>query len=1129
LKKPENHISINLANLAKNIIRPMLSDKFYPTPLPDLLQIILNQYDRSKSIFGIPGSLFFRPHDSDPFRLKRYGKLLETPIGVAAGPQTQLSKNIVVAWLTGARFIELKTIQTLDELEVSKPCIDMQDEGYNCEWSQELKVKQSFEQYLDAWILIHILKDKLAIGKPHEPGFIFNMSLGYNLEGILSENVQWFLDKMQDSSTELLEKLRALKPLYPRIDKLKISSKISDNVTISTMHGCPPEEIESIGTYMLEIRKLHTSIKLNPTLLGKEDLNKIMHNSGFKIKIPDLAFEHDPKYADALSFMSNLGEVANTNNLDFGIKLTNTLESINHKDVFSPAEKMMYMSGRALHPVSVSIAAKTQRDFAGRFSISFSGGANAWNIADLVACGLNPVTVCTDLLKPGGYGRLHQYMEELTKAFNREKADSIADFILKRAGDSGPDVFSASLSNLEKYAKEVLADSNYKKTGFLEPSIKMKRPLHWFDCIHAPCEGTCPTNQDIPFYNYYTSDGDFKKAAGVILQTNPFPRTTGMICDHLCQLKCTRINYEHAVLIREIKRFVAEEAIGDFRHDEKAKKHGAANKKVSIIGAGPSGLSCAYFLAKAGFSVHVYESKTHPGGMLASGIPSFRLTTYALENDIKLVEAFGVKLHHGQEADRELFDKLRRESDYIYIAAGAQRSAKLLIEGINANGVIDPLIFLEGLKEGNTPDIGENIVIIGGGNTAMDVARTAFRLIGKNGKVSILYRRTISEMPADMGEINAVINEGIEIIELVSPVKINQRNGRIYSITCLKMKQGPSDESGRPRPVIIPGSEFNIETDTIIPAVGQELAFDFGDANTISTNPGSYQTRIPGVFIGGDAMRGASTAINAIGDGRKVAQEILDIEKIAFSTKPENTRMPKDLSWHAEQRSKRMKPVQTRETPLDARKNFRLVSATISEAEARYEASRCLLCDEVCNICTTVCPNLAFHCYETEPLVTHLQKLVKKNGTWEIEKDKLFKVAQQYQILHIADWCNNCGNCNTFCPSLDAPYKIKPHLFLSEKAYKNEDEGFWFEINNGHNTLHRKINGQAFKLTEKNKYLIYEFKNNQILLDKTDLQILNHKIKETCIKEIDLHEAAGMFVILNGAVSFFTRKVSNAD
>lgn len=1098
----------------------MFTDHFYPTPLPELLQIILNQYKRHKRIFGIPENLFFRPQASDVFRTERFGQLLETPIGVAAGPHTQLSQNIVAAWLTGARFIELKTIQTLDELKVSKPCIDMQDEGYNCEWSQELKVKESFHQYLDAWILIHILKHELGIGSHNERGFIFNMSVGYDLKGILQDNVQWFLSKMQDATDELRQKKEQIQNSYPAINKLNISPKLSDNVTLSTMHGCPPDEIEQIGNYLLTEKLLHTSIKLNPTLPGKDALHQILGNSGFPTQVPNQAFQHDLKYDDALQIISRLYETATINDLHFGVKLTNTLESLNHKSVFPPQEKMMYMSGRALHPVSVAVAHKLRKDFSGKLDISFCGGAQAFNISSLLACGLSPVTVCSDLLKPGGYGRMKQYLDEIVLDFNALNVNNIHDYILAKSGNATQKIHKAALANLEQYAKDVLEDKQYKKTGFFEPDIKTSRPLDWFDCIHAPCEDTCPTHQDIPLYNYYTARGDFENANRVIRQTNPFPRTTGMICDHLCQLKCTRINYDHPVLIREIKRFVAEKTSSQDHNSRHSGDFEMKNRKVAIIGAGPSGLSCAYFLAQAGFQVEVYETKSRPGGMISSGIPAFRLTDEALANDVEAIRKLGVVVHHNIEIDRLKFNELRQNNAYIYLAVGAQRSAKLNIKGIQAESVIDPLVFLENLKNNVPVALGERVIIIGGGNTAMDVARTAYRLVGDHGQVIIIYRRTIREMPADKGEIQAVLDEGIKIMQLVAPIRVNTAHGKVVSLSCMRMELSQHDESGRPRPIPIPGSEFEIRADTIIPAVGQELAIDFCDLNLLRTKPGSYETQIPNVFIGGDAWRGASTAINAIGDGRKAAQEIIDREQISFKTKPENLKASLDVNHHMTMRAKRMKAVRTSETSLADRKNFNLVSSTISESQAVYEASRCLLCDEVCNICVTVCPNLAFHSFDVEPKTYNLQKLVHRAGQWQLAEDKPFAISQPHQILHIADWCNHCGNCTTFCPSAGAPYKIKPHLFLNRNAFEKENDGFWFEPRKDTHILHYRHDGQIFRLTALREILIFESDIERITLNINTLNIIDYEVGTSQAVEISLETAAKMLIILQGARSF---------
>ncbi len=1071
-----------------------MTDKFTPTPLKQLLQIILKEFNTKKSIFGIYEELFFIPDEKDTFRSKRFGQLLETPIGVAAGPHTQLSQNIIAAWLTGARYIELKTVQTLDELDVSKPCINMQDEGYNCEWSQELKLHQSFDEYLNAWILIHILKDFLNIGSKNEAGFIFNMSAGYDLAGIMKENVQEFFDKMNDASAELKQKIEEIKAVYPDVVNLNINPKITDNITLSTMHGCPPDEIEQIAEYLITERKLHTTVKLNPTLLGKEGLQEIIKNSGFKTEVPDEAFEHDVKYADALGFIKRLSDKAKQNNVFFGLKLTNTLESVNNKTNFPEKEKMMYASGKVLHPISINVARMLQNDFGGSLDISFSGGADAFNIAEITNCGLYPVTVSSDLLKPGGYGRLQQYIENLRNANSSLSKEN-------------------KLIVLNDYADKVKTDKKYKKETLKDPSIKTPVPLGKFDCTFAPCELTCPTNQGIPSYMYFTAKGEFEKAYEVINETNPFPNATGMVCDHTCQIKCTRINYDNSLRIRDIKRFVTEYhnehlnseiCVADSFREEESKK-----LKVAVIGAGPSGLSAAYFLNKAGFEVDVYEAKEKAGGMVSAAIPKFRLGDDAVDIDINQIEEEGVKIHYGEKVDGAKFEELRANADYVYIGVGAQDAVKFMIKGDNAEGLLDPLEFLYKAKDGKIKNFGKKVAIIGGGNTAMDAARTAYRLVGENGKVSILYRRTIEQMPAEYQEIKDVLTEGIEIKELVNPVKINSENGKIVSVTCRKMKLGEKDASGRARPVEIPNSDFDFEIDTLIPAIGQQLAVDFAEEKLLKTEENEYETKIPNVFIGGDAKRNASTLIKAVGDGRKAAQKIIDKAGIRFNTKTNSFvgRKSHSVKELMLKKTKRIPGIPVKETDLNDRKNFKLVTAGLTEKEAIKEASRCLLCDEVCNICTTLCPNLALQHYEIEPIKYKLQKI--ENG--RIIEDGIFEVNQKSQIIHIADWCNMCGNCATFCPTSRAPYKEKSHLYLSKTTFATEKDGCFYDRKN--KTLLAKESGFDFGLTEKEDFYLYQSDNLIAKLDRKTLEILEYTGAEN--EDYDLRKAAEMSIIFN--------------
>lgn len=1072
-----------------------MSDKFSPIPAKQLLEIILNELETSKSVFGYPTELFYNPNP-DRLPASIFGHRIDTPVGVAAGPHTQLAHNIVVAWLMGARYIELKTIQTLDELEIAKPCIDMQDEGYNCEWSQELKVEQSFMEYLKAWVIIHVLNHRLQLGS--KPNMVFNMSVGYNLEGIKKPNVQWFLDKMNNAADELAQMVAELKAIYPSIANIDISPKLSDNITLSTMHGCPANEIEDIARYLLTERKLHTLVKLNPTLLGSSELREILNGKlRFKTNVPDIAFEHDLKYPDALKIIKALTADAERNNLTFGVKLTNTLESVNNKHVFPSNVDMMYMSGRALHPISINLAQKLQNEFKGELIMSFSAGVDAFNVTKVMGCGFKTVTVSSDLLKPGGYGRLKQYIDNLKETFGN-------DNISWPTGNE-------ALENLNAYAKQVLDDERYRNTHFREPSIKTNRKLDYFDCIAAPCEDTCATNQEIPSYLHYASEGNYSKALEVILRTNPFPNTTGMVCDHLCQNKCTRINYDSSIQIRDVKRFIAENA------DIKPSAPHPNGLKACIIGAGPSGLSCAFYLALQGFKVDVFESKSKAGGMVRYAIPGFRLTDEAMDKDISRIVQLGVSITYNHKVNRDEFSKFKNEYDYVYISAGAQKSAPFQIDGVESEGVIDPLTFLIGVKRGEIKAIGKHVVIIGGGNTAMDAARTAHRLVGTDGKVSIVYRRTVNEMPADEGEIKAVIAEGVEIIELAGPEKIIAENGKVKALLCSKMKLEGFDSKGRPKPVKVDGSEFQIECNVIIPAIGQALDIDFVPTELLKADTRTYKTLMGNVYIGGDALRGAATAIKAIGDGRKAAEQMITnsgLTKIQSSI-PHKKHSYRELMI---KRTERKYGYAHKEPSAELSRTFNLVSETPDMQTITNESSRCLHCDEVCSICTTVCPNLANFAFTVKPVRYRLEKvLVGSDGTTEIQPDFTFEVKQAIQILNIANYCNECGNCSTFCPTQGAPYMDKPKFHLTTKSFNENDEGYMLSQLKDRNILIFKQKGGIKTLSETFDEYIYETDHVYARFEKHSFKLKEAKALTPCVRQIQFQHAAEMSVILEGA------------
>lgn len=1048
----------------------MHTDRFTPLDAATLLRWM--QHDLpNKQLFGIDRELFFMPKPDDPFRMERYGKVLETPLGVAAGPHTQLAQNILSAWLCGARYIELKTVQVLDELNVAKPCIDMADEGYNCEWSQELKLDQSFEEYLKAFVLLYVLRDMLNLPVEAEPGkgpgFIFNMSAGYNLEGIKSPAVQRFLDRMENAEEDVKRIKAGLAPLYPAIEKMPIPARLSDNLTVSTMHGCPPDEVESIGRYFITERKYNTTIKLNPTLLGPERLRDILNTQlGYDVCVPDEAFGHDLKYNDGVAIIRNLAAAAETAGVAFGLKLTNTLETANEKQNLPRSEGMVYMSGRSLHPISINLAERLQQEFDGKLDIAFSAGVDTFNVADTLACGLRPITMSSDILKPGGYGRLHQYLDTLRAEMRKAGAHTIAEWEKSRSPIAG----NPGFANLVSYAAAVLGKrSRYHKERFPYVSVKTERPLPRFDCAAAPCMSGCPAEQDIPRYLDAVARGDFELAWRVITATNPFPNVQGMACNHQCQSRCTRINYDKPLMIREVKRFVAEKMA------EAASSVPAAQtgKRAAVIGAGPAGLSCARFLSAQGVEVHLYEEKPVLGGMAGDAIPAFRLTGDSLRRDIDAILKLGVRLHKDTPVDAALFDTLAEENDAVYIAVGAQESLPLGIPGEDAAGVLDQLSFLSAVRRCEPTGIGSHAVVIGAGNSAMDCARAARRLVGENGSVTIAYRRTRKEMPADIEEIEAALDEGVRIVELCAPEEVLADGGRVSGLRCRRMRLVPDPDGGRPRPV--PTDEtFTLGADTLIVSIGQRVKASFlPDAMTLKADPHTSQTSLPNVFAGGDAVRGAATLINAVADGRHAAETILarlGLSAQAATATPSDERRPDLDGLRIRQATRVMGPALPERSPED-RLDFDPAIRTLTEEEAMDESRRCLQCDLVCNVCTTVCPNRANIALLSLPMPHPVQVAVRDGDGVRVETLSNRRLEQSYQIVNIADACNECGNCATFCPSAGAPYRDKPRIHLSRESFDNAPDGYRLA---SPSRLEGKRGGKAFSLAAEKDGFVFE-------------------------------------------------------
>ena len=857
-----------------------MSDRFRPLSLHQLTSWIADELSAKDSMFGMPRELGFSPHAGDPFRTEVYGQVLETPLGVAAGPHSQLAQNIIVAWLCGARFIELKTVQTLDNLEISKPCIDMQDEGYNVEWSQELAIEESFREYLHAWVLIHALHRKFSFPGA-SPGIIFNLSVGYNLEGIRQPNMQNYLDRVADAGDELRRCVDVVAQRFPEVRDVEVPSRLSDNVTLSTMHGCPPGEISAISEYLLRERGLHTSVKLNPTLLGAERVRGILNDTleFSDIEVPDEAFAHDLVLEDGLSLIEGLQATAGEAGLEFGVKLTNTLEVRNHRRVFSPAEKTMYLSGRPLHALTVSLAHVLAEALGDPPMMSFSGGADAANTPALLRCGMRTVTVCSDLLKPGGYLRFGQYLENIEGAMAAAGAPDLGTFIRSGSPESTT-VAAAAAKNLELYAAATVSDTAYRSATFDRRHTKTPRKLSLFDCVIAPCTDICDVDQKVPDYMRRVRDGDIEGAASITRADNPLASILGRTCHHPCEPVCLRTHMDHPLAIREIKRFITdhETAAGE---DRRGRSQGPP---VAVVGGGPCGLAAATFLARAGRSVTVFEARPASGGMVSATIPDYRAAHHAVERDLELVRRLGVDFRYGQDVGATVSLGSLRDEGFaaIVIAVGARRGRPLGIEGENAAGVLDGLDFLRAARTGDAPPLGRRIGIIGGGDVAMDCARTARRL--SDGEVTVYYRRTRNEMPAQEEELNDLLDEGGRLVELAAPRALVSDGGRLLRVGMSKMRLGEADASGRRRPEVVPGADFEVELDTLIVAIGQLPDLSVFGEEDVALNHAGYvevdsetlETSLEGVFAGGDIIGdGPSNIVKAAGDGRKIAEAIL--------------------------------------------------------------------------------------------------------------------------------------------------------------------------------------------------------------------------------------------------------------
>jgi NADH-quinone oxidoreductase subunit F len=528
------------------------------------------------------------------------------------------------------------------------------------------------------------------------------------------------------------------------------------------------------------------------------------------------------------------------------------------------------------------------------------------------------------------------------------KLERLANLIRKTAlcglGQAAP---NPVLTTLRYFKNEYDAHVKYKKC----PAVVCK------GIISSPCQHACFLGgSGVPSYIGLIAQGNIDKAVKILNKENPLPIICGRVCHHPCESKCRRGAVDKPIAIRELKRFLTDYAMENKIENQIVPK-GQKEKRVAVIGSGPSGLTCAYYLAMEGYKVTIFEKLPVAGGMLAVAIPEYRLPKDLLKYEISNILKIGIEIKLNTSVGKDIkFDDLKKQFDAIFIATGAHKGLKLGIPGEDSKGVIDAVELLREINLGQKIDIGDKVVVIGGGNAAIDAVRTINRL-GK--KVQLLYRRTKNEMPAWHEEVDEAIHEGIDIQFLTAPVKVISENGKVKALECIRMELGDIDKSGRRRPVPKEGSEFTIEVDTIVPAISQEPDKEMFSAinelklskwNTVEVDSETLFTGQQGVFAGGDAVLGPKTVTEAMSHG-KIAAEMIDkylsgreMIRVYEVTKPA---LDVGLIELTEEEIEKLNRFEIPMLEVSKRiNNFNETELGFSRHQAISEAKHCLRCDK---------------------------------------------------------------------------------------------------------------------------------------------------------------------------------------
>jgi NADH-quinone oxidoreductase subunit F len=551
-----------------------------------------------------------------------------------------------------------------------------------------------------------------------------------------------------------------------------------------------------------------------------------------------------------------------------------------------------------------------------------------------------------------GTQRMWEILKDISEGKGSERGLALLEELAYTVKD-------ASLCGLgQTAANPVLSTLRYFR-GEYEDHIKHKKcpALVCKEIVSSPCHYICPISQEASTYIALIAQGKYKDAFNIIMKDNPLPSVCGRVCNHPCEKVCRAGEEGDPISIRGLKRFVMDWA--GKKGIRYAVKRGTMDReKVAIIGSGPAGLTAGYYLALKGFRPTIFEALPVAGGMLGAAIPEHRLPKKVLNKEIENIKKAGVEIKTNARIGKDItLDGLLNDGfKAVFIATGAWKSMKMGIPGEEAEGVMQSLEYLKATNLGQKVPVGKRVCIVGGGNSAIDAARVALR--DKNcQKVTILYRRTKVEMPAFPEEVDAAIDEGVDIQFLVAPVKVLTKDGKVTAVECIRMKLGEKDSSGRRKPIPIEGSEFTVKLDTLILAIGERPETSYVSPNdnigldkeNITVDGETFKTTREGVFAGGDVVTGPNTVVNAMAAG-KIAAETIEkhlsgqpLERAHALTRPSIYIKPVEISEAEAAKAKR--PKMPHLTMAQRRKNFKEIELGLTEKMARAEARRCLRCD----------------------------------------------------------------------------------------------------------------------------------------------------------------------------------------